>query len=286
MSERSEGGAGRRTPYELVFGEAEFEGAVFPRIRAEAEAQGVDTRVAERFGFLSLAGDVIRSIVPEETPPEALEQYRALFHQSYNFWSYGKRLYVVEPAIARYLVEAAPSTESWEPVAPHPALYLQLPPNLFWGSIATGTPPEPVDGFFVTQADETDAAGVDFRRIEVLAVLGIRRDRAGFSVIPFSTEAGPGIGVEWMSAPGRDAGSDFENVLPGGEIGGLYSIVTTTEALKLVGRLLWYLDAYPADVVPETAAERRALDRPASAPRTRIPYLRLTLGHRGEGGPE
>lgn len=283
MSEEVEGVVGRRTPYELVFGEAEFEAELFPRIRREAEVHGIDTRQAERFGFLSIVGDAVRAVVPEETAPEALDQYRALFLHAYNFWSHGKRLYLVESAVARYVVEAAPRLEGWEPRLDHPSIYLQLPANLFWGSISPGTPPEPVDGFFVTQAEEVDATGVPFLRLEVLGVLGVRRDRAGFSVIPFATEAGPGIGLDWMTAPGRESGADFENVLPGGEISGLYSILTTTEALKLVGRILWYIDRFPEDVIPEGARERRREDRPESPPRTRIPFHRISL-HQGDAG--
>lgn len=228
----------RRTPYDLVFGDGEIESAVFPRIRAEAEERGVDARDPERFGFLSVVGDAIRAVVPEEVDAEALEQYRALFLQGYNYWSHGKRLYAVEPAVARYLVEAAPAMVGWAPALPGPALYLQLPANLFWGSISPEAAPEPVDGFFVTGSG-------DDGRIEALAVLGIRRDRAGFSVVPF----GAGDSAEWLSAPGREGGRDFENVLPGGELSGLYSILTTTEALKLVGRILWYVDRHPGSVV-------------------------------------
>lgn len=250
MSERAGGSAGaRRTPYELVFADGEIETAVFPRIRAEAAARSVDTRHPARFGFLSVVGDAIRAVVPEEVEPDALDQYRALFLHGYNFWSYGKRVYAVEPAVARYLVEAAPRMEGWLPIVPHPALYLQLPPHLFWGSISPESPPEPLDGFFITQAGEGG-------HLEALAVLGIRRDRAGFSVIPVSAEAGPGIPAEWLTAPGRESGRDFDNVLPGGEISGLYSILTTTEALKLVGRILWYIDTNPGAVVAEEGFHR------------------------------
>ena len=57
---------------------------------------------------------------------------------------------------------------------------------------------------------------------------------------------------------------DFENVLPGGEIAGLYSILTTAEALKLVARALWYIENHAEDVTAAPAPERRAWDRPGS----------------------
>lgn len=283
MSDTSEpqlnppGEPGRRTPYELVFGEP-FEARTFPDIQKEATERGVDPGDAERFGFLSLAADAVRSVVPAESPPEALDQYRSLLYHAFNFWRYGKRVYLLDPPLARYLVEGAPSLEDWELEMPYPSIYLQLPRNLFWGSISPDSTPEPVDGFFATATDGSDALGKPYRRIDVLVVLGIRRDRAGFSVIPFSTEAGPGIASEWASGEGREGGADFANVLPGGEIQGLYSILTSTEVLKLLARALWYTETFPADVELETAMEASAEDVPASPPRPRLPYHRIRLG--------
>jgi hypothetical protein len=139
-----------------------------------------------------------------------------------------------------------------------------------------------VDGFFVTLSQAEDARGREFRHLELLVVLGIRRDRAGFSVIPFGADAGPGTAADWAGAPGRDAGADFENVLPGGEIGGLYSLLTVAEVLKLVGRSLWYLDRYPGDqtlVEPDEGTEREA----GSAPVSRLACWRVSLGRRRDG---
>jgi len=270
-------GIARRTPYELVFYPDDYEARIFPGIRGEAKRRGVDSLDADRFNFLSLAGDAVRDVVSPEAPPEALEQYRVLLYHAFNFWRFAKRVYVVDPAVARYLVEAAPSLEGWELTLPHPAVYLQLPANLFWGSISPEDPPEPVDGFFVAGAQVLDPLGRPFQRLECLAVLGIRRDRAGFSIIPFDAEVGPGIADEWMDAPAREQGRDFESVLPGGEMARLYSVVTTPEALKLIARILWYIEAFPDQVEPETALERRVADRPATPPLTRLPYHRVTL---------
>ncbi|HET7274447.1 MAG TPA: hypothetical protein VFI91_04680 [Longimicrobiaceae bacterium] len=238
----------RLTPYELVFGEGSFEATVFPQIQEEAELRKVDPLVPLRFDFLSRSGDAVREVVPVDAPPEALEQYRRLLYHAFNFWRSGKPVYVLDSAVARYLVEAAPTLADWRLTAPNPSTYLQLPANLFWGSISPDSTPEPVDGFFATAKVTDDPLGSSYCRIEILMVLGMRRDRAGFSVIPFSTEAGPGIADDWSEAPGRDDGDDFENTLPGGEMSGLYSILTTAEALKLVARSLWYIDSFPDDV--------------------------------------
>jgi hypothetical protein len=222
-------------------------------------------------------------MVPAEAPPEALEQCRTLLYHAFNFWRFGTRSYLLETPVARFLVEAAPSLEDWDLVVPQPSIYVQLPANLFWGSISPEVTPEPVDGFFVAASEEADARGQLFRSVDLLVVLGIRRDRAGFSVIPFRTAAGPGIAAAWAGSPGREGGADFENVLPGGEIRGLYSILTVTEALKLVGRTLWYLDRFPSDLslVETPEGTEREVGEPAVS---RLPCWRVSLGRpRGDG---
>ncbi|HEX8904089.1 MAG TPA: hypothetical protein VF771_04565 [Longimicrobiaceae bacterium] len=269
------------TPYEMAFGEPGFENRIFPRIQAEADEHGEDPLARERFGFLTLAGDAARDMTPADAPPEMLEEYRALLYHAFNFWRFGRRTYVLETAVARYLVEAAPALESWTLAFPVPSVYVQLPPKLFWASISTDVPPEPVDGFFACLCDGRDPLGGTYQDLHVLMVLGLRRGRAGFSVIPFDTEAGPGIPATWAEAPGREGARDFENILPGGEIAGLYSILTTTEALKLLARAMWYVDTRPADVEPLAAPERRAEDRPGQVPLSRLPYHRVRLSGGG-----
>ena len=272
-----EAGHARLTPYELAFLEGDLETRVFPALREEARMQGVEAAHRERFVFLSTGAEAVHQLVPPGVPPEMLEEYRALFYHAYNFWSFGRRLYAVEPAVARYLVESSPRMEDWSFAAPHPSLYLQLPANLFWASIGTDVPPEPVDGFFVTVSSDRDVLNVPFADVQVLMVLGIHRLRAGFSVVPFETEVGPGIPPPWAE-PARDEGCDFENVLPGGEMAGLYSILTTAEALKLVALLLWYVEAHAEEVTEAPAAERRGSERPGSVPRSRLTFHRVRLG--------
>lgn len=233
----------RLTPYELVFTEGDFESRVFPRIEAEVAEQSVESTQPERFEFLSTAADVLRQVTPEDAPPEALEQYRVLLYHAYHFWSGGRKVYSLDPAAARYLVEGAPSTGGWEFRLPAPAVYLQLPANLFWSSIAPDTPPEGVDGFFLCQRDGLDALDRPFRHLEILMVLGIHRSRSGFSVIPLDTEVGEGLDEVWTSTE-RDGG-DFSNVLPGGEIDGLYSILTSAEVFKLIARTFWFVATAP-----------------------------------------
>lgn len=268
----------RLTPYELVFrATPDFEERIFPEILEEAGKHGVDPLRRDRFSFLSRAGDAIRDVIPEDAPPEAFEQYRALLFHAFNFWAFGRRLYALEPAVARYLVEGAPSLEGWELTSPYPSVYVQLPPQLFWGSISPDSTPEPVDGFFATIAEADDPLGPPFQSWEVLVVLGIRRERAGFSIMPFDTEVGPGIAATWAEAPGRESAADFANVLPGGEISGLYSILTTAEVLKLLARALWFVDSNPEGVTLETAPDRAAMAGEDAPPLPRIPYFRVAF---------
>lgn len=278
------GGDARLTPYEIAFASAGFESGVFPRLLAEMEERGVEAAARERFAFLSVGGEAIREMVPPEAPPEALEQHRALLFHAFNFWRFGRRVYLLDAPVARFLVEAAPSLTEWDFVLPHPALYLQLPANLFWASVTPDATPEPVDGFFVTAATADDPLGPAYQRLEVLMVLGIRRDRAGFSVIPFGTEVGSGIAPVWAEASGREGGRDFENVLPGGEIAGLYSILTTTEAIKLLARAFWYVHAHPADVIPQMPPDGVPTERTEEPPPPEIAWHRVVLGREGERG--
>jgi hypothetical protein len=272
----------RLTPYELAFGEPVFEADVFPAIVAEAEAQHGEPADRERFAFLTAASDALREVVPPDVPAEALEEYRALFFHAFNFWRYGKRVYLLEPALARYLVEAAPALGGWTFAVPYPSVYVQLPANLFWASISAESTPEPVDGFFATVSDAIDPLGMPYQRLEVLMVLGIRREREGFSIVHFDTALGAGIATEWMESAGREKGRDFENVLPGGEIEGLYSILTTTEALKLLARALWYIAEHPLDVVSAEPAEQAGGDESAApALSSALPYFRVRLGAGG-----
>jgi hypothetical protein len=272
--------APRTTPYELVFGEPRFEARDFPKILAEARDTGLDPLQADEFALIPAAASAVREVVPEEAPPESLEQYRALLYHAFNFWRFGTRVYLLDTPVARFLVEAAPRMSDWEVALPQPSVYVQLPANLFWGSISPEVTPEPVDGFFVTASSGEDALGQGFQRLDVLVVLGIRRDRAGFSVIPFHTEAGPGIAGAWAESPGRERGADFENVLPGGEIGGLYSLLTVSEALKLVGRALWYVDSFPGDLARVEPAEPDSGEgaAPPGPPVSRLPCWRVSLG--------
>lgn len=277
----------RITPYEAAFAETAYEAEVFPAIEADARAHGSDPLGLDSFAMLPATSEAVRSFVPPEAPAEALEQYRALLYHGFNYWHADYPSYLVHPAVARFLVESQPAMQGWELVVPDSSVYVQLPHNLFWGSVSPEMTPEPIDGFFVTAAPETTTPGASFLRLEVLLVLGLRRDRAGFSVIPFQTEAGPGIASVWAEGNSREGGTDFENILPGGEISGLYSVLTVGEVLKLLGRIFWYIDRFPAAVSVSETSDPAAEESASSAQPTasRLPFHLVSLDAGGSDAP-
>jgi len=270
----------RLTPYELAFGEAGFEEDVFPRLMEEAETRGTDPGHRDEFVLLETAGRAIRAVVPDDAGAETLEQYRLLLYHAFHFWRFGCRMFALEAAPARYLVEAAPTLEGWELVHPYRSLYLQLPRNLFWSSITPDATPEPVDGFFLATARGDDPVGPAYDHLEALMVLGLRPDRAGFSVIPFDTAVGAGIAAVWAEARGRDEGEEFANILPGGDISGLYSILTVAEMTKFVGRALWYIDRHPESLARHEPEPEEREDEGNLMPPTRLRHIRVGLSNR------
>ena len=275
-----EGSAGERditrlTPYELVFTTADFESRVFPSIRAEADEYGAESLDLGRFAFLTTVSDAVRDLTSDEAPPEALEQYRALLFHAYHFWLNGRRLFVLDRALARFLVESSPSLEDWTFSAPLPAGYAQLPANLFWSSISSDTPPEPVDGFFFTISTGADPLGARSRILQLLLVLGIRRERSGFSVIRLETLLDPLVSPAERETPREREGGAFSSVLPGGDLAGLYSILTTDEGIEIAQRTLWYIDRFPEGTVEVAAPEPS--DEPKEPPATKLAHARLRL---------
>lgn len=295
----------RRTPYEIVFAES-IGDRLFPPIAEEAEARGLPLLDPDRFLFLSSVGQLLRRIAGEEVAPEAgygsaddkppapsgagagatgeppgepgeepgeeMRQHGRLLYHAFHFWRSGKSVFAAEPALARRLVDDVTSVGEWELRAPHPAGYLQLPRNLFWAAPAPGLPPEPADGFFWTMAGaqgDDDAASLN-----VLVALGLRPDRAGFSVVP--AEGTLDDVPHWAESQGRPAGEDFESTIPGGELDRLYSLETATEVLKLASRFFWHVSAYPETLGPEERAPDDAEpDDPRLMPPSSLAYRRL-----------
>ncbi|MEJ2216070.1 MAG: hypothetical protein P8099_05590 [Gemmatimonadota bacterium] len=271
----------RETPYELVFGPETFEETLFPSIRDEVEERDVDAADPERFVFLTSVGRLLRMIAGDVPSPAAgpdaeavgraadaaearqaadtaVREHGHLLFQAYNFWTHGCQLFLLEPeALAAVL--AVTGADDAELRAPHPAGYVQLPRHRVWAR-AAGPQPEPVDGVFWTMSSEREDGPA---RLDLLLVLGMRPDRAGFSVVPVgATLEADGRPGDW-STNARPDGDDFANTLPGGELEELVSLETQAEALKLMALLFRYLERYPESLGTVT---RNPPDASASSP--------------------
>ncbi len=247
----SEARPGRRTPFELVFevdGLAERE---FPELREEAERRGVETARRHEFARLERARALLGQLAPDPVDPVALDRYLDVLFHAFNFWSAGHPLFACDAEPVRDLVETGPDLGGWRPRLPHPALYLELPKNLFWAEAMEDQPPEPVEGVFVTREP------VEGTRAELLLVMGMRPERPGLSA------AGLTVDLEQTLEP---SGPDlFRSSIPGAELAGLYSLSRSSEAVLLLLRLLWYIDTYPDSLerVPGAdTAEPRASGQP------------------------
>lgn len=204
---------------------------------ARAPAVG-DEGATERAGSAASAAS---EPAPDSDPeggagPDALQQYgRFLFH-AFHYWQQRKPTRRVDEEGLRWLVADVSSVGEWSLTPPAPSGYLQLPRNLVWARPAPDLTPEPADGFFWTFVSDGDEPG----RLHVLLVLGVRPDRAGFSVVPatgvLDTER------HWAEIRARPDGPDFETTLPGGEMDELFSIETAAELLKLASLCFWKLD--------------------------------------------
>ena len=245
-------GEERQNPYQLVFGVESMDDRLFPPIAEEAEARDQPLDDPDRFLFLSSVGQLLQAIAgaedagydheEEDGEPEAgdqrdaLKQYGRLLYHAFHYWRDRKPTRRVTEERLRWLLDDVSSVGDWSLVVPAASGYLQLPRNLIWAEPAPGLTPEPVDGFFWRRVDPDDAPA----RLHVLLVLGVRPDRAGFSVVPAT-------GVldddeHWAEVDARPDGDDFGNTLPGGEMDELYSIETAAEVLKLASLCFWHLD--------------------------------------------
>jgi hypothetical protein len=224
--------APRVTPWELVFGETVFDVTRFERLREQAQTERALT-MAELF-MLPVAGELLHEMVPPEGGRDAVAQVRALLFAAYTFRLHGCNVYRVSEALLRELLDTAPPGATGLPGA---AGYVQLPRNLVWARITEEGAPEPVDGFFWSSPDDSDAAGLD-----LLFALGIRPGRPGLSLFDVRIEP-PAQLRQWSEIVARPDGHDFANVLPGGELQGYHALTTRAEALKLAARCMAALAA-------------------------------------------
>jgi hypothetical protein len=233
--------APRPTPYELIFGAPAFDETRFELVREQAAERRAVTPT-ELF-MLPAAGMLQRELLPADADPathrELVAQMSVLLFHAFRFWLHGRTTYELTEPVARALIVPGPLAAGWQFRAPSPAGYIQLPRNLFWARVADDAAPEPVDGFFwsAPSADEDGSAG----RLDLLLALGVRRGRPGLSLVAAAVEPAETV-QQWADVAARPGGTDFENVLPGGELQGYHSLTTMAEVLKLAARCFWRID--------------------------------------------
>ncbi|HEX6534642.1 MAG TPA: hypothetical protein VF041_08590 [Gemmatimonadaceae bacterium] len=241
----------RITPYEVIL--EPLEQTAFTVITAEAEQRGVDARRRDQFLLLGHVGATLKEIVPDDAPPEAIDEYGELLYQGYQFWTFGRRLYVLDETVTERLTAPSYPLDDWELAAP-PACYIQLPYQRVWARVAAEAAFEPVDGCFAI-VDDTAPAPDAGAHLRVQLVLGFRRDRPGVSLVSYRTDLDPRTAPRHAESPWREDTHPFANAIPGGERRNLRSIVTTSELEAFVLRTFHHLDTHPLALHLEPGSE-------------------------------
>lgn len=216
----------RLTPYEHVFGEWAEE--AFAGIRDAANRTRTDTSDRARFGALPAVQHLLGEIEAPEViaaEPSAGPEYLHLLYAAYRHWVAGQPLIALDRTALEAAMRDAPRALQAPPL-PATACYLQLPQHHLWAPLAAGQPHEPLDGAFV-------ARRVDGLEYTIVAVLGLRPEREGFSQV--TVTASPG---DFAAAAVEVRQPLFAPVLAGGVAAGVRSVTSAAELLTLVGLAL------------------------------------------------
>jgi hypothetical protein len=217
----------RATPFSVAFGEISLR---FPAIAEALQQDGSAPDDRDQFVLVEPVGRLLREIIPEGSGPEALETHVLLLHTAFLYWSSGGVVY----RIGEQALQRAIATKQITCDPPHAALYLQLPELRVWGSPTPDTPPEPLDGMFVSRGESPGS-------VAVLAIFGMRPDRPGFSAVGIEGRADsdePGQNEIEIAAARDDGSAPFGPMLAGGSTAGLHSVANAGELLLLACRLL------------------------------------------------
>lgn len=209
----------RQTPFDLVFRDLVPE---FEALRTDAERQGHALRDLTTFAQAPAVQHLLQRVeAPEllEREPAAAAEYLTLLYAAFRFWDAGERLVPVDRPALEPALDTAP--EPLRLAVPDSACYVQLPHQWFWAQVGPGGPHEPLDGMFV-------AAGARGDALTVVAVLGLRPDRPGFSQV--SLTAHPD---DVQAAPALARSDRFAPVLEGGDRAGFRSVTSAAELLLL-----------------------------------------------------
>ena len=211
--------------------------ALFPAIDSEIAARGTDDADRDAFLLLGHVGGALREMLPPDAGADALEQASELLWHAWRFARTGSRLYVMSDAATARLMAPESPRDPWRFAAP-PACYVQLPYQRAWARVSEQAAYEPFDGWFA--AARTLPSGT--HEIRVLAVLGLRDDRPGISLLAHHATLDERDIGEHLAHPWRESGEPYANVIPGGERMGYRTLATRSELEALALRAWRVLD--------------------------------------------
>lgn len=209
----------RPTPFDLVFGDVASER--FPSVRQGIAAAGRDLASRDEFLLVREVAALMREIRPEEGLGEAVEALVAFVHTAFLYWHHGARRVDVERDVLGQAIAVGARTGRSD-ATDTPTSYVQLPPLVVWGIPIAGSPPEPLDGWFLSRT-----AGV----LTLLAVFGLRPGREAMTTVEISGPRPP------ESLARLDGTPLFSPRVTGGAAAQLYSVDGEEELLELACRV-------------------------------------------------
>jgi len=218
----------RETPFSLVF--ANLARERFPAVTEAMKTADVAVADRDAFVLLEAVGRVLKDLMPDDAPPDALDAQVALLHHAYRHWAAGGWVYQIAPEVLRAATQGGPLSSA----LPTDACYLQVPEQRIWAELEPGAPPEPLDGLYV-------ASGAEPGEVSVVGVFGMRRGRPGISVVTVlgRADADEAAADEVEVLAQREDGTPaFAPTMPGADRAGLYAIASPGELLLLAARLI------------------------------------------------
>ena len=206
----------RLHPFTFVF--SELADTRFPAIRAEAPEPALDLPTMARLQATQTLLQELGSPELAEAHPDAVTEYLALLFVAFRYWEAGQPTL----AIAKHALADKMANPPADPRAvPDGACYLAFPERWVWATIGEDQPHEPMDGLFVVSSH----AGTE---LTIVAVLGLRQEREGFSQITVSARA-----EDVVAAVAAMRNPPFSAVMDGGREAGFRSVTSEGELLLL-----------------------------------------------------
>jgi hypothetical protein len=257
----------RITPYEIAFPSLDAARSTLAQMRAEAAAAGLALDDPAQVLGLDATREAAESLGSPGGDSEEAHSLALLLGHALRFWSDGETVALISAATLRRVV-ADPLSSSPPSSERASAGYVQLPHRMVWLVSEDSPTPESVDGFFWMLTEHPG-------RLWALFAVGMRGDRAGFSVIPLPpVELDGELPNELIHADPQSAAA----ALPGAEIEGLVTLRSTTDAARLaLGAVfaLWTTPAPERHAASPSPADETTPARGAP-PRSALPYLRIT----------